>query len=117
MENEGVEIQSVELASGNIVVKYVDGATESYPNTLETYKLFHDKWLVKNPPFISDIYKTQMRDIILSTINKNQRSIESLNKFFSPPNEETVKKFLTYMRKRDDILPAKRATWTVAQKS
>ena len=112
MENAGVEIQTVELTSGNIVVKYVNGATESLPNTLDTYKSFHDKWLVNNPPFISDIYKTQMRDIILSSINDNQRCIASLKAFFESPNEESVKKFLTYMRNRDTILPAKRAAWT-----
>ena len=114
MENQGIEIQSVELASGNINVLFVNGATESYPNTLETYKLFHEKWLVNNPPFISDTHKIQMRNIILASINNNPKCISDLNKYFSSPNEEIVKKFLTYMRKRDDIIPIKKSIWKQA---
>jgi hypothetical protein len=113
MENQGVEIQSVQFDSGNIVVSYVNGATESYPNDHTTYKLMHEKWLVNNPPFISDIYKVHMRNLILTCINDNEKCCCELKNFFAPPNEEAVKKFLTYMRKRDDILPAKRAIWTI----
>lgn len=112
MENPGIDIQSVQLASGNIVVAFVNGATESYPNTADTYKLFHDKWLKDNPPFISDRYKVQMRNIILASINNNTKCINDMKKYFETPNEETVKKFFTYMRNRDSILPAQKAAWT-----
>ena len=112
MENPGIEIQSVDLASNNINVSFVNGASESYPNTIDTYKLFYNKWLVNNPPFISDQHKVQMRNITLASINNNAKCISDLNKYFSPPNEETVKKFFTYMRSRDSVLPAKKAAWT-----
>lgn len=111
MENKGVDIQSVQLGSENIVISYVNGATESHPNTLDTYKAFNEKWLKNNPPFISDIFKVQMRNIILSC-NGNFKCQAELQKYFQPGNEESVKKFFTYMRKRDDILPSKRASWS-----
>ena len=112
MENPGVAIQSVHFESGKIIVNYENGATETLPIDKTTYEAFNQKWLVNNPPFISDIYKTQMRNIILACINTNPRCVADLEKFFSSPNEENVKKFFTYMRNRDAILPAKKAVWT-----
>jgi hypothetical protein len=111
MENPGVNIQSVLFESGNIIVNYENGTTEILPNDKTTYELFNKKWLVNNPPFISDIYKTHMRNIILACINTNPRCIADLEKFFSSPNEEAVNKFFTYMRNRDTILPTKKAQW------
>ena len=92
MENEGIEIKSVELSNDNIVVKYESGATETLPNDLDTYKAFHEKWLLNNPPFISDIYKAHMRNIILASINNNTKCISDLKVFFQSPNENDVKK-------------------------
>lgn len=112
MENQGIDIQSVGFNSGIVVVSYVNGATESFPANLDTYKAFYHKWLESNPPFISDLYKIQMRNIILASINNNQKCIADLNKFFSSPNEETVKKFFTYIRNREQTLPPKKAQWT-----
>jgi hypothetical protein len=114
MENKGIEIQTVHFESKDIVINYVNGATETLPVNINTYKQFHDAWLVKNPPFISDLYKTQMRNIILACINNNQKCIANLDTFFASPNEEVVKKFLTYMRNRDTILPVKKAVWNNA---
>ena len=115
MENDGVEIQSVQFASGNVVINYVNGANETLPVGIDTYKAFHEKWIVPNPPFISDSYKIQMRNIVLASINNNTKCIADLNKFFDTPNEETVKKFFTYMRNRTATLPAKKAAWTVVK--
>jgi hypothetical protein len=113
MENDGVEIESVLFESDNMIINYVNGANESLAVGLDTYKAFHQKWLVSNPPFISDSYKIQMRNIILASINNNPKCIADLNKFFIPANQNTVKKFFIYMRKRDATLPAKKAAWTV----
>lgn len=115
MENDGLEIVSVQFESGNCVVNYVNGAIETLPVNIETYKAFREKWLVSNPPFISDSYKVQMRNITLASINNNPKCIADLDKFFASPNEETVKKFFIYMRNRDATLPAKKAVWTVVK--
>lgn len=114
MENIGTELQSVQLSGENIVITYVNGAVETLPNNVETYKLFYNKWLLSNPPFISDLYKVQMRNITLASINNNQKCIADLTKYFQSPNEAVVQKFFTYMRKRDIILPAKKAQWNTA---
>lgn len=111
MEQEGINLQSVELIDDNIIVKYENDAIETLPNNQETYKLFYTKWLKDDPPFISDINKVIMRNIILASINNNSKSIEDLRQFFSSPNEDQVKKFLDYMRKRAHILPEKKAIW------
>jgi hypothetical protein len=113
MENDGVEIESVLFELQNMIINYVNGANESLPIGLDTYKAFHQKWLIPNPPFISDSYKIPMRNIILAAINNNPKCIAELNKFFSPDNQDTVKKFFTYMRSRDATLPAKKVAWTV----
>ena len=68
-------------------------------------------WLISQPPFISDRYKNIMNDIILACIHKNKRCICELNNFFTPGNEEAVKEFLTYMRKRD--LTEEKKKWVI----
>ena len=111
MEQQGIDIQSVELPEGSIIIKYVNDAIETLPNNEDTYRLFYETWLKENPPFISDINKVIMRNIILASINNNTKSIDELKQYFATPNEEQVQKFLTYMRKRVDILPEKKAIW------
>lgn len=112
MENPGVEISSVDLSDGNISVTYANGAQEILPNSKETRHAMHEKWIRPNPPFISDKFKVEMKNLSLSCINGDEKCCCAAHDFFSSPNEEKVKQFLTYMRKRDDILPAQRAKWT-----
>jgi hypothetical protein len=52
-----------------------------------------------------------MNDIILACIHKNKRCIGELNNFFAKGNEEGVKDFLTYMRKRD--LTEEKKKWKI----
>ena len=115
MEQIGVEVQSVTLTEGNIVILYENGESETLPNNQDTFRLFYNNWLKDNPPFISDQHKIMMRNIILASINNNQKCLSDLNGFFQPGNEETVKKFLTYMRKREETLPEKKAIWKTVQ--
>lgn len=115
MEQEGIDVEGVLLADGNIIVQYANSATETLPNNEETYKLFYDTWLKDNPPFISDIHKSTMRNIILASINNNPKSVAELKQYFSSPNEDQVKKFLDYMRKRVVILPEKKAIWKAVE--
>lgn len=112
MEYIDSEIDNISIVDGNIILKYANDASETLPINKETYTAFYNTWLKDNPPFISDSYKIMMRNIILATINNNQNCVNDLNVFFQTGNEETVKKFLTYMRKREQTLPAQKAIWT-----
>lgn len=112
MENPGIEISSVDLSNGNITIKYANGASEILPNSHETHHKMHETWIKPNPPFISDKFKVEMKNLTLSCVNGDQKCCRATNDFFSSPNEEKVKSFLTYMRQRDSILPEQRAKWT-----
>ncbi len=112
MEQPGIDIRSIELHDSNIILTYENDAVETLANDLTTYKIFYDAWLKDNPPFISDVHKSTMRNIILSSINNNEKCIAELKSFFQTPNEDHVKTFLSYMRKRDITLPEKKAIWT-----
>lgn len=114
MDNEGVTISSVILSQNEIKVNYENGAVETLPKSCETYHAFYQKWLVNDPPFISDKFKAQMRDIILCSINDKETCKMCLCEFFSSPNEEKVKQFLTYMRSRHMLLPQQKAIWNNA---
>ncbi len=112
MEYIDSEIENVTIADSNIIIKYANDALETLPVNKETYTAFYNLWLKDNPPFISDSHKIIMRNLILATINNNQNCVNDLNAFFQLGNEEAVKKFLTYMRKREHTLPAQKAVWT-----
>jgi len=112
MENPGIEISSVDLSNGNITVTYANGATEVLPNSHETRHKMHETWIKPNPPFISDKFKIEMKNLALGCVNGNEKCCCAAEDFFSPPNEEKVKQFFTYMRQRDAILPEQRAKWT-----
>jgi hypothetical protein len=101
MEQDKLAITSVTLQDGIISIAYENGEVENLPNNKETFAAMHNRWLVNQPPFISDLYKVQMRNIILATINNNQKCIHDMCSYFSAGNEEEAKKFLTYMRNRD----------------
>jgi len=101
MEHTDQTLVSVNIENQTINITYSNGESEILPVSRETYVKMHDKWLVDQPPFISDLYKIQMRNIILATINNNERCIEDLNFFFRDNNNDEVKKFLVYMRNRD----------------
>lgn len=112
MENPGIEISTVDLSNGNITVTYANGAIEVLPNTEQTRRDMHEHWIRQNPPFISDKFKIEMRNLALSCINGDEKCCCAAESFFSPPNEDKVMKFFTYMRKRESILPEERAKWT-----
>lgn len=113
MEHTDTEIQSVQLTDDTIIVNYANDAVETLPNNIDTYRAFYNLWLKDDPPFISDIHKILMRNIILASIqSNNETAVNELYNFFSHPNEEAVQRFLTYMRNRVKFLPEKKAMWT-----
>jgi len=106
LENEILEI---EFTSDIIKIVYDNNEIEIVEKTKEGYKKLYDAWLKEQPMFISDIYKTQMRD--LSFVSRSdQSSLNNLNNFLSEENKVEALKFVTYMRKRD--LTFERSKWT-----
>ena len=111
MEQVGIDISNILIDDTNtIVITYINNQVERLPKTVDTYKKLYAEWLETDPPFISDIFKVQMRDIILASINNDATCISDLETFFSNSNIEEVTRFIVYMRKRD-TQPA-RTQWT-----
>lgn len=115
MENPGVAISSVVIVDEKITVHYENGAVEELTCCCETYTKMYETWIKELPPFISDKFKMQMRNITLSAINNNKKCIHDLQYMFAPGKEDEVMKFFTYMRNRHLTLPAKKSIWTVVQ--
>lgn len=110
MEYPNQTITNIIINDNIVHIEYDNNMTENLSIGKDTYVRMHDTWLKEQPPFISDLFKIQMRNIILATINNNERCIHDLNIFFSSSNVEEVKRFLTYMRKRD--LTSEKEKWT-----
>jgi len=103
------EISDIEFISDIIKIVYDNNEIEIVEKTKEGYKKLYDAWLKEQPMFISDIYKSQMRD--LSFVSRSdQSSLNNLNNFLSEENKVEALKFITYMRKRD--LTFERSKWT-----
>ena len=110
-----VEIKDVSIndETSMIVVTYENDNVEEIPKGPDGYIKMHKEWLVDEPPHISDIYKVQMRDIILVSINNDQGCLNNINSFFVNENKVAVVKFIKYMRTRD--LSDAKKIWTVRQ--
>ena len=100
MEQPDIEIKDLEITDIDFKIIYQNDAIEIIEKNKDGYKKLFDAWLIEQPMFISDIYKTQMRDITFGSRN-NQTSVNNLNNFFIENNKIEVIKFLNYMRKRD----------------
>ena len=94
-----------------IVIKYDNDQTEELTVCNELYSNIKNKWLVEQPPFISDRFKNIMNNIILACIHKNERCINELKAYFSVGNVDNVKAFFNYMRKRD--LTEEKKKWKI----
>lgn len=117
MEHLGQDIKDVFIDEENFKIKitYSNNEVEEIVKGHEGYSIMHREWLVQQPPFISDIFKVQMRDITLVTINNDPKCLTNINSFFVNENKEEVKKFLKYMRERDAKVEADKSIWTVRQ--
>ena len=100
MDYPDEDVIDVSLTETEINIVYQNGGTEILTKNKEGYKKMFDAWLLEQPMFISDIFKTQMRDLSFGSRN-NQASVDNLNNFFSESNKTEVIKFFNYMRKRD----------------
>lgn len=110
MEEPDKEIKSLLLTQETIEITYENDIIEIITKDSNGYKKIHDAWLLEQPMFISDIYKTQMRDLNYASRN-NSTSLLQLNDFFQPENYDEALKFINYMRKRD--LTFEKQKWTV----
>ena len=99
------------LGITKIIIKYDNEQTEELTVCNGMYSNIKNKWLVDQPPFISDRFKNIMNNIILACIHKNERCINELNAYFAVGNEENVKSFFNYMRKRD--LTEEKKKWKI----
>ena len=95
------EVVDISFNGEEITVSYDNNLSETFTKGKETYDKMYKEWLKEQPPFISDIYKQTMNNIILSSIHNNQKCITDLNGFFVAENKEEVLKFIKYMRTRD----------------
>jgi len=101
------EIKTIEY--GEVIkIVYDNDEIELIERNKDGYKKLYDAWLKEQPMFISDIFKTQMRDLTFTT-RGNESSINQLNSFLSEENAEQATKFIVYMRKRD--LTFERSKW------
>ena len=89
------------LSPNKFTITYDNGLTETLVVGKETYNRMYIEWLKEQPPFISDVYKQNMNNIILTAIHKKQECIASLNGFFRVENKDEVINFINYMRSRD----------------
>jgi hypothetical protein len=101
---EGTDTEPVPIpcpSPNKFTITYDNGLTETLVVGKETYNRMYIEWLKEQPPFISDVYKQNMNNIILTAIHKKQECIASLNGFFRVENKDEVINFLNYMRGRD----------------
>lgn len=103
------EVVSVEFNDTSFILTYDNNNTETVEKNKEGYRGLYDAWLKEQPMFISDIFKTQIRDLTFAS-RGNEISLNQLNNFLSDENKEQAVKFIVYMRKRD--LTFERAKWT-----
>lgn len=101
INNTLVDISFNDNDGNNMIITYDNNMTETIVIGKETYDKMYKEWLVEQPPFISDIYKQMMNNLILASIHNNQKCISDLNNFFVVENKEEVINFIKYMRTRD----------------
>jgi hypothetical protein len=101
MENVNNQLVDLAFIENTMVITYDNEMTETLVIGKETYDKMYKEWLVEQPPFISDVYKQMMNNIILSSIHNNQKCISDLNGFFRVENKDEAMNFIKYMRGRD----------------
>jgi len=109
MEEQNEEIKTIVFFDNTIEITYNNNIKEIIVKDKEGYKKLYDAWLLEQPMFISDIYKSQMRDLTYASRN-NITALGQINNFLSENNKEEALKFINYMRKRD--LTNERQKWT-----
>lgn len=115
MEYINNTIDNLVIENNNIIITYDNNEIETLPISIETYNNMFNTWLANQPIFISDKFKSILNNIIFLHNNDNNISkYESqLNTFFSKSNEEEVKKFIIYMRGREEFINNEKIKWHI----
>jgi uncharacterized protein YccT (UPF0319 family) len=100
MNHLDTQIKNIDIQDTTINIDYENDEKESLIVSQETYEQMYQLWLKETPVFITDKYKTEIRNITFAAIQKKEICINQLNNFFKKSNEENVKAFLIYMRHR-----------------
>ena len=101
MDNINNTPVDVSFIDTDMIITYDNELTETLVVGKETYDKMYKEWLKEQPPFISDVYKQMMNNIILTAIHNNQKCVTDLNSFFRVENKDEVINFIKYMRSRD----------------
>jgi hypothetical protein len=101
MDNINNTPVDVSFIDNDMIITYDNELTETLVVGKETYDKMYKEWLKEQPPFISDVYKQMMNNIILTSIHNNQKCVAELNSFFRVENKDEVINFIKYMRGRD----------------
>lgn len=101
MDNINNTPVDVSFIDNDMIITYDNELTETLVVGKETYDKMYKEWLKEQPPFISDVYKQMMNNIILTSIHNNQKCVTELNSFFRVENKDEVINFIKYMRGRD----------------
>jgi len=101
MDNINNTPVDVSFIDNDMIITYDNELTETLVVGKETYDKMYKEWLKEQPPFISDVYKQMMNNIILTSIHNNQKCVTELNSFFRVENKDEVINFIKYMRSRD----------------
>ena len=65
MENLENAITDVTIVDENIVITYDNGAIETLPKTVDTYKRMYEMWVKDEPVFISDKFTSFAKIVLL----------------------------------------------------
>jgi hypothetical protein len=101
MDNINNTPVDVSFIDNDMIITYDNELTETLVVGKETYDKMYKEWLKEQPPFISDVYKQMMNNIILTVIHNNKKCVAELNSFFRVENKDEVINFIKYMRGRD----------------
>lgn len=93
-----------------IQIIYDNNETEIINKNRDGYLLLYTEWLKEEPIFISDKFKSQLRDITLYALRNDITNFNSLNMFFTNENKTNIINFFNYMRSRD--LTYDKSLWT-----
>jgi len=110
MENLTNTITDLIINDNNIIITYDNSSIEIIPITLESYKNMYNFWIINEPVFISDKFKSVLNLLIL--VNNDDKYVSKLNEFFNEGNVVNVKAFIIYMRGRKEYLAIEKLKWT-----
>ena len=81
MEYLDLAVKDIVFTNETIELTYENDAKEVVQKRREGYKDLYNAWLKENPMFISDKFKTQIRDLTYAS-NGNETNLNEINNEF-----------------------------------